>query len=73
MIFYSRCNFSADGGAAIHCFDLVYPQQAKRAFDYVVTRSDRSLRPVAAQPLEALASKQHARSVECLISHIICV
>jgi hypothetical protein len=46
MIFYSRCNFSADAGGAIHCFDLVYPQQAKRAFDYVVTRISRSLRPL---------------------------
>src|SRR5262245_19486865 len=24
MIYYSRCNFSARRGAAIHCFDLVY-------------------------------------------------
>ena len=46
MIFYSRCNFSTDAGGAIHCFDLVYPQQAKRAYDYVVTRVSRSLRPL---------------------------
>jgi hypothetical protein len=45
-IFYSRCNFSTDAGGAIHCFDLVYPQQAKRAYDYVVTRISRSLRPL---------------------------
>jgi hypothetical protein len=44
LIFYSRCNFSAD--AAIHCFDLVYPQQEKRAWDAVVTRISRSLRPL---------------------------
>jgi hypothetical protein len=52
MIFYSRCDFSADGGGAIHCFDLVYPQQ-------VVTRISRSLRPP-----EGLANKTHALSVE---------
>ena len=45
-IFYSRCNFSSDAGGAIHCFDMVYPQEAKRAFDYVVTRISRSLRPL---------------------------
>lgn len=45
-IFYSRCNFSSDVGGAIHCFDMVYPQEAKRAFDYVVTRISRSLRPL---------------------------
>jgi hypothetical protein len=44
LIFYSRCNFSAD--AAIHCFDLVYPRQEKRAWDAVVTRISRSLRPL---------------------------
>jgi hypothetical protein len=45
-IFYSRCNFSSDAGGAIHCFDMVYPQEAKRAYDYVVTRISRSLRPL---------------------------
>jgi hypothetical protein len=45
LIFYSRCNFSADAGGAIHCFDLVYPQREKRAWDPVVTRISRSLRP----------------------------
>jgi hypothetical protein len=37
-IFYSRCN--------IHCFDLVYPQDEKRAWDAVVTRISLSLRPL---------------------------
>lgn len=46
LIFYSRCNFSADAGGAIHCFDLVYPQDEKRAWDPVVTRISRSLRPL---------------------------
>ena len=46
LIFYSRCNFSADAGGAIHCFDLVYPQQEKRAWDALVTRISRSLRPL---------------------------
>ena len=46
LIFYSRCNFSTEAGGAIHCFDLVYPQEEKRAWDPVVTRISRSLRPL---------------------------
>ena len=46
LIFYSRCNFSTDAGGAIHCFDLVYPQEEKRAWDAIVTRISRSLRPL---------------------------
>jgi hypothetical protein len=46
LIFYSRCNFSAEARSAIHCFDLVYPQDEKRAWDPVVTRISRSLRPL---------------------------
>lgn len=45
-IYYSRCNFSADAGGAIHCIDLVYPQTERRAWDDVVTRISRSLRPL---------------------------
>jgi hypothetical protein len=46
LIFYSRCNFSVEARGAIHCFDLVYPQDEKRAWDPVVTRISRSLRPL---------------------------
>ncbi len=46
MTFYSHCGFSADGGGAIHCFDLVYRNKAKRAFDYVVTPISRPLAPL---------------------------
>ena len=46
MIFYSRCNFSGGPGGAIHCFDLVYPQEEERAWDPVVTRISLSLRPL---------------------------
>jgi hypothetical protein len=42
-IYYSRCNFS---NAAIHCFDLVYPTAEKRAWNAIVTRISRSLRPL---------------------------
>jgi hypothetical protein len=42
-IYYSRCNFSP---AAIHCFDLEYPRREKRAWDAIVTRISRSLRPL---------------------------
>jgi hypothetical protein len=46
LIFYSRCNFSTDTGGTIHCFDLIYPRAEKRAWDAVVTRISRSLRPL---------------------------
>jgi hypothetical protein len=46
VIYYSRCNFSALRGATIHCFDLVYPQPEKRAWDAIVTRISLSLRPL---------------------------
>jgi len=46
MIFYSRCNFSSEMGGAVHCFDLVYPQREQRAWDPIVTRISRSLRPL---------------------------
>jgi hypothetical protein len=45
-IFYSRCNFSRSTQRTIHCFDLVYPQAEKRAWDPVVTRISLSLRPL---------------------------
>lgn len=45
LIYYSRCNFSSRAGGAIHCFDLVYPQEEKRSWDPVVTRISLSLRP----------------------------
>jgi hypothetical protein len=44
-IYYSRCNFSS-GGGTIHCFDLEYPQEEKRAWDAIVTRISLSLRPL---------------------------
>jgi hypothetical protein len=45
LIYYSRCNFSGKTRGAIHCFDLVYPQEEKRSWDAVVTRISLSLRP----------------------------
>jgi len=46
MIFYSRCNFSRRSGGTIHCFDLKYPEQEKRAWDDIVTRISLSLEPL---------------------------
>jgi len=43
MIYYSRCNF---GSEAIHCVYVIYPGDQKRAFDSVVTRISRTLRPL---------------------------
>jgi hypothetical protein len=45
-IYYSRCNFSRSAKRVIHCFDLVYPQQEKLAWDPLVTRISLSLRPL---------------------------
>ena len=45
VILYSRCNFS-QGRRAIHCFDLLYPQEEKRSWDAIVTRISLSLRPL---------------------------
>jgi hypothetical protein len=45
LIYYSRCNFSGSSTHTIHCFDLVYPQEEKTAWDPVVTRISLSLRP----------------------------
>jgi hypothetical protein len=46
LIYYSRCNFSRTAKAAVHCFDLIYPQEEKRVWDAVVTRISLSLRPL---------------------------
>lgn len=46
MIYYSRCNFSERSAPSIHCFDLVYPEGEKRAWDEIVTRISLSLRPL---------------------------
>ena len=45
-IYYSRCNFSARGGGALHCFDMAYPEHEEKAWDAIVTRISRSLRPL---------------------------
>ena len=45
VIYYSRCNFIR-GRALISCIDLKYPEPQKRAWDDVVTRISRSLRPL---------------------------
>jgi hypothetical protein len=46
VVYYSRCNFSAHARGAVHCFDLTYPQREERAWDAIVTRISRSLRPL---------------------------
>ena len=40
-IFYTRCNFGRT--RTIHCFELAYPAQEKKAWDAVVTRMSHSL------------------------------
>ena len=46
MIVYLRCNFSSTRGGTLHCVDIRYPQNEKRAWDGFVTRISRSLRPL---------------------------
>jgi hypothetical protein len=46
VIYYSRCNFSPTPQPLISCIDLKYPQSQKRAWDGIVTRISRSLRPL---------------------------
>jgi hypothetical protein len=43
-VYYIRCNLSPQG--AFHCFDLAYPVRQKNAWDGIVTRMSRSLRPL---------------------------
>jgi hypothetical protein len=43
QVYYLRCNLSPRG--TFHCFDLAYPVREKKAWDGVVTRMSRSLRP----------------------------
>ena len=45
-VLYSRCNFASGDGGSVHCIDLVYPQDVARAWDGIVTRISRSLRPL---------------------------
>jgi hypothetical protein len=47
-IYYSRCNFSPDPKARMHCIYIVYPQREARSWDRIVTRISRSLRANAA-------------------------
>jgi hypothetical protein len=46
MILYVRCNCSSAEGGTLHCVDLRYPAHQKRAWDGIVTRISRSLRPL---------------------------
>ena len=42
-VYYLRCNLSPRG--TFHCFDLAYPAREKKAWDGIVMRMSRSLRP----------------------------
>jgi hypothetical protein len=48
MIIYLRCNFSSTRGGTLHCVDIRYPMNEKRAWDGIVTRISRSVRPLPA-------------------------
>jgi len=44
-VFYSRCNYPRGSAGPMHCIYLLYPQVETRAWDAIVTRISRSLRP----------------------------
>lgn len=44
-VFYSRCNYPHRASGPMHCIYLLYPQAETRAWDAIVTRISRSLRP----------------------------
>jgi hypothetical protein len=44
-VYYLRCNYSPRSDT-FHCFDLAYPAREKKAWESVVTRMSRSLRPL---------------------------
>ncbi len=44
-VFYSRCNYPRRSSGPMNCIYLPYPQAETRAWDAIVTRVSRSLRP----------------------------
>jgi hypothetical protein len=44
-VFYSRCNYPRGSSGPMHCIYLLYPEAETRAWDGIVTRISRSLRP----------------------------
>jgi len=44
-VFYSRCNYPRGPSGPMHCIYLLYPEAETRAWDAIVTRISRSLRP----------------------------
>ena len=44
-VFYSRCNYPRGSSGPMHCIYLLYPEAETRAWDAIVTRISRSLRP----------------------------
>jgi hypothetical protein len=44
-IYYVRCNSSSSDRSTLHCIYLIYPAAEKRAWDPIVTRISRTLRP----------------------------
>jgi hypothetical protein len=45
-VYYSRCNFARSAAGRMHCIYLAYPERETKAWDGVVTRISRSLRPL---------------------------
>lgn len=44
-IFYERCNFRKGDRATVDCFEITYPAREKTAWDAIVSRISKSLRP----------------------------
>jgi hypothetical protein len=44
-VFYSRCNYPRGSSGPMQCIYLLYPEAETRAWDAIITRISRSLRP----------------------------
>ena len=44
-MFYSRCNYPRGSSGPMQCIYLLYPEAETRAWDAIITRISRSLRP----------------------------
>jgi hypothetical protein len=50
VIVYMRCNFSRARGGTLHCVEIRYPENERAAWDGIVTRISRSVRPLPPVP-----------------------
>jgi hypothetical protein len=63
-VYYSRCNFPDGRNGPIHCVYLSYPYAETKAWDAIVTRISRSLRPLRSSRSwrQSMITRQPART-----------